>query len=89
MRYRIIIEFETRLIIAGILYSPSDCRNPTNENASPTKITIGNMIRVRSAAREAVDADSFGAMSVTRVGAKTTPTSAMPVVMASMRFTYD
>ena len=41
-RYKIIIPFETRLMIAGILNSPKDCKIPTKENASPVKIIIGN-----------------------------------------------
>ena len=36
-RYKIIIPFETRLMIAGMLNSPKDCKIPTKENASPVK----------------------------------------------------
>ena len=35
IKYAMIAMLDTRLIIDGILYSPNDCRIPTNENARP------------------------------------------------------
>ena len=44
-KYKIIIPLETRLIIAGILNSPKDCKIPTDVNANAVKIITGNRIR--------------------------------------------
>ena len=55
-KYSMMTRLDTVLIKAGTLNSPSDCKIPTNENAAPVKSTVGNMIRVSSAARAAVGA---------------------------------
>ena len=81
------MRFDTREISAGILYSPSDCRNPTKENASPTKITMGNIRRVRGSASLSTSSESSGAISRTSDGAKITPITVMPAVTSKMRLT--
>ena len=81
--------FETRLMSAGMLYSPSDWSIPTKENARPVKIIMGNMIRVSCTAREVASALSSGATNLTSRGASPTPAAAMTAVAMRMKFTYE
>ena len=45
---------ETVLMRAGILNRSIACKIPTKEKATPVKSTVGNITRVREAARAAV-----------------------------------
>ena len=62
MKYKITARFETRLIIAGMLYSPNDCKIPTKENARPVQIIIGNIIDERCIASLCVSLSKLGAI---------------------------
>ena len=74
---------------AGRLYSPSDCKKPTIENARPTNTTIGNMILVRLTDSAAVASESSGAMNFTRSGAKASPKAVIASVISRMRLIYE
>ena len=82
IKYAMIAMLDTRLIIDGILYSPNDCRIPTNENARPVNIIIGNIIDVSDTASSCVCASKFGAINDTSGSAKIIPTAEIISVMS-------
>ena len=77
---------DTVLMRAGMLNRSMACRIPTKEKATPVKSTVGNITRVREAARAAVWASYPSANRVTRGSAKRMPS---PVKRAVSRVMTD
>ena len=78
-------KLDTVLMRAGILKRSMDCKIPTKEKATPVNSTVGNMARVRDAARAEVSASYPSANSVTSGWANTIPSTVSTAVAAKTK----
>ena len=81
-----ITRLEMVLMRAGMLKRSMACKMPTKEKATPVKSTVGNITRVREAARAAVSGSYPSANRVTRGSANKMPS---PVSRAVSRVITD
>ncbi len=79
------VRLDTVLMRAGIRNSSNDCKIPTKEKATPVKMAVGNITRVREADSAAVSASYPAAKRVTSWGAKTMPSTQSMLVRAVIR----
>ena len=77
-------KLDTVLMRAGILKRSMDCKIPTKEKATPVNSTVGNMARVRDAARAEVSASYPSANSVTSGWANTIPSTVSTAVSSAI-----